>query len=72
MLFPSAKLVSTPRDNCPSMAVVDDNGALACKLCGKLGEEASALGVGLGWFEEGDEPPIGGSEHWMSAASIIW
>jgi len=46
MLSLSAGLISTPRDNCPSMAVVDDNGAVACN-CGKFGEEASA-GVGLG------------------------
>ena len=52
------------------MAVVDDNGAVACN-CGKFGEEASAFGVGLGCFEEGEDPPTGGAENWMSAASII-
>ena len=71
MLSFSAKLDSTPRDNCPSMAVVGTNGALACIYCGKFGEEAFAFEVGLGWFEAGDEPPTGGVENWMPAASII-
>ena len=29
VLFPSAGLFSMPRDNCPSMAVEEDDGALA-------------------------------------------